>query len=579
MKTANRQSFDCYSAAMMSIATLGPVGSDSFQAASLYAPSAEILLFNRIVDVLTAFIEGRVQHAIIPVYNTREGEVKDYFRLVAKMEHGFWIDNIVLPIHLSLGALAPPSAGGADFNTIVGRSSVFRQCSEYIDENHSDATLMAVHDIEAAMAEIRAEDKLSYAVIESEELVLKHGFSLVAREVVPHNRTRFAVVGRNPAPVTGYDATAIITRPLRDRVGMLADILGEFTRRGINILDLQSENDIKTQKLQIYVEVEGHQEDSLLKDALETIESVVIQEEGSLRVLGSFPRVEMRVKMIKAFGFIGSGDMSKWFAKRLQNEGYKTFLSGRTTVLSPEEMIGKVDVVIVCVPISVTSKTIRKYGPLLRDGQALIILAGESENTIEASLEATSQGVEVMFVHNLWGPQALTMKDKNASVVRTHRSGSFCSEFEAFLYKHGAEIYHDSATKHDLLMGISQKLPTTISVALAKTLREFTIDCDDIGSHSTLTSLYGILAMARIHNQNLRTYAEIMTTTGEGRKIVRAFAANIMQLIDLAEHGDITKLTDIMEENKKFMPSTFLQWRMKQAKAVDEVMSNPSMKG
>jgi chorismate mutase / prephenate dehydratase len=563
---------------MMSIATLGPVGSDSFQAASLYAPGAEIMLFNRIVDVLTAFIEGRVQHAIIPVYNTREGEVKDYFRLVAKMEHGFWIDNIVLPIHLSLGALVPRSAGGADVTTIVGKSSVFRQCSEYIDEHHSDATLMAVHDIEAAMAEIRAENKLSYAVIDSEELVLKHGFALVAREVVPHNRTRFAVVGRNPAPVTGYDATAIITRPLRDRVGMLADILGEFTRRGINILDLQSENDIKTQKLQIYVEVEGHQDDSLLKSALETIESVVIQEEGSLRVLGSFPRVEMRVKMIKAFGFIGSGDMSKWFAKRLQNEGYKTFLSGRTTVLSPEEMIDKVDVVIVCVPISVTSQTIRKYGPLLRDGQALIILAGESENTIEASLEATSQGVEVMFVHNLWGPQALTMKDKNASVVRTHRSGSFCSEFEAFLYKHGAEIYHDSATKHDLLMGISQKLPTTISVALAKTLREFNIDCDDIGSHSTLTSLYGILAMARIHNQNLRTYAEIMTTTGAGRKIVRAFAANIMQLIDLAEHGEITKLTEIMEENKKFMPSAFLQWRMKQAKAIDEVMSNPSMK-
>ncbi len=563
---------------MMSIATLGPVGSDSYQAASLYSPGAELLLFQRIADVFTAFIEGKVQHAIIPVYNTREGEVKDYFRLVAKMEQSFWIDNVVLPIHLSLGALIRPSVGGAAITTIVGRSSVFRQCDEYIDEHYPAATLMAVQDIEAAMTAIRVENKPGHAVIDSEELVLRHGFTLIAREVVSHNRTRFAVVGRTLAPVTGYDATAVITRPLRDRVGMLADIMGEFTRRGINILDLQSENDIKTQKLQIYVEVEGHLHDPLLKSALQTIESVVIQEEGSLKILGSFPRVEMRIKQIKAFGFIGSGDMSKWFAERLQNEGYKTFMSGRSTALTPEEMINKVDVVIVCVPISVTSKTIKKYGPLLRDGQAIIILAGESENTIKSSLEATGQGVEVMFVHNLWGPQALTMKDKNAAVVRTHRSGSFCSEFEAFLYKHGADIYHDSATKHDLLMGVGQKLPTTISVALAKTLREFNIDCDDIGSHSTLTSLYGILAMARIHNQNPRTYAEIMATTGEGRKIVRAFAANIMQLIDLAEKGNIKELADIMEENKKFMPPAFLQSRMKQAKAVDEVMSNPSMK-
>ncbi len=563
---------------MMSIATLGPVGSDSCQAASLYSPGAELILFKRIADVLTTFIEGKTEYAIFPVYNTREGEVKDYFRLIAKMEHSFWIDNIVLPINLSLGALARPSGGGAAITTIVGRSSVFRQCDEYIDEHHPDATLMAVHDIDSVMTAIRTENKQGHAVIDSEEIVLRHGFTLIAREVASHNRTRFAVVGRTLAPVTGYDATAIITRPLRDRVGMLADIMGEFTRRGINILDLKSENDVKTQKLQIYVEVEGHQHDPLLKSALQTIESVVIQEEGSLKVLGSFPRVEMRVKKIKSFGFIGSGDMSKWFAERLQNEGYKTFLSGRTTALIPEEMITYVDVVIVCVPISVTSKTIKKYGPLLRDGQAMIILAGESENTIKASLEATSQGVEVMFVHNLWGPQALTMKDKNAAVVRTHRSGSFCSEFEAFLYKHGADIFHDSATKHDLLMGIGQKLPTTISVALAKTLREFKIDCDDIGSHSTLTSLYGILAMARIHNQNPRTYAEIMATTGEGRKIVQAFAANILQLIDLAEKGAIAELTEIMGENKKFMPPAFLQSRMKQAKAVDEVMSNPSMK-
>jgi chorismate mutase / prephenate dehydratase len=563
---------------MTSLATLGPVGSDSYQAARQYSPDAELLLFNRIADVLAAFIEGSVEHAFVPVYNTREGEVKDYFRLVAKMDQGFWIDNVVLPIHLSLGVLQPVSTGETTITTIVGRSSVFRQCAEYIDEHYPDATLMAVHDIDAAILDIRAGQKSGYAVIDAEEIVLRNGLSLLAREVVSHNRTRFAVVGHRLAPATGYDATAIITRPLRDRVGLLADILGEFTRRGINILDLQSENDIKTQKLQIYVEVEGHVDDELLKSALQTIESVVIQEDGALRVLGSFPRVEMRVKKIKSFGFIGSGDMSKWFAERLQNEGYKTFITGRSSVLTPEEMIQKVDVVIVCVPISVTSQTITRYGPMLRDGQALIILAGESENTIKASLESTTQGVEVMFVHNLWGPQALTMKDKNAAVVRTQRSGSFCSEFESFLYKHGADIYHDSATKHDLLMGVGQKLPTTISVALAKTLRQFAIDCDDIGSHSTLTSLYGILAMARVHCQNARTYAEIMATSGEGRKIVQAFAANITELISLAEQGNIKELACIMEENRKFLPLPFLQSRMKQAKAVDEVMSNPSMK-
>jgi prephenate dehydrogenase len=127
-------------------------------------------------------------------------------------------------------------------------------------------------------------------------------------------------------------------------------------------------------------------------------------------------------------------------------------------------------------------------------------------------------------------------------------------------------------------MGVSQKLPTTISVALGMTLRDHRINCDDISSHSTLTSLYGILAMARIHNQNPRTYAEIMATAGDGRKIVRSFAENILQLIDLAEQGKIAELADIMDSNKAIMSDAFLQSRMKQAKAVDDVMSQPSMK-
>lgn len=564
---------------MKSLATLGPVASDSYRAARRYLPEGEIVLFSRIADVVASYLEGGVDLALIPVYNTREGEVKEYFRLVSKMAKGHWIDNLVLPIHLSLGTLAGPPTDEATITTIVGRNSVFRQCDEFIDSHYPHATLMAVHDIESAMSTIRKEGRHDYGVIDSEELLVRHGFTLLAREVVSHNRTRFAVIGDKILPSSGFDATALMTRPLRDRVGLLADILGEFTRRGINILDLQSENDIKTQKLQIYVEVEGHQEDEQLQKALNTIEHAVIHEPGALRILGSYPRVEMRVKQIKSFGFIGSGDMSKWFAERLHNEGYKTFISGRSTPLTPERMIEQVDVVMICVPISVTAATIRQYGPLLQSGQALIILAGESENTIAAALAATQEGVEVMFVHNLWGPQALTMKDKNASVVRTHRSGPFSSEFEAFLYKHGADIFHDSAVRHDLLMGIGQKLPTTVSVALAKTLRDFSINCDDIGSHSTLTSLYGILAMARVHNQNPRTYAEIMATSGEGRKIVRSFAANLLQLIDLAEQGDIVELTRIMESNRRFLPNAFLARQMKQAKAVDDVINNPSMRG
>ena len=280
----------------------------------------------------------------------------------------------------------------------------------------------------------------------------------------------------------------------------------------------------------------------------------------------------MRTKHIQAFGFIGSGDMSKWFADRLNSEGYKSIITGRTSAVKPEDMIPQVDVVIICVPISATVRTIERYAPLLNDGQALILLAGEAENSLNAALKYSKSGVEVMLVHNLWGPQAVNMKDKNVAVVRTKKSGALCSEFESFLYKHGAAIYQDAASQHDLLVGINQKLPTFVSVALAMTLTKNRISSSDIDSHSTLTSLYGILAMARLHMQNPRTYAEIMATMGDGRKIVRSYAEHLITLIDLSEKEKIDELCSIIEKNREYLTEDFLRARMKQALAVDETL-------
>jgi prephenate dehydratase/prephenate dehydrogenase len=558
---------------MTTVATLGPEHSHAWQAASRYAPDAELKLYHHTGTLIQAFMAGEAELAVLPIYNTREGENKQYFRLFEQMSQGFWIDNLVLPANLSLGVFSPDQQA-ADLEVLLGRRSVFRQCDEYISTTLPGISLMSVHDIDQAVDRIRSQDLQGHGIIGSEELLIRHGLHLLERELAPHNRTRYAVLGRELARPTGYDATAFVTKPLDDRVGILVDILGEFSRRGINILDMTSENDIKTQKLQIYIEAEGHIRDEVMAGAIAHVENQIIGRRNSIRLLGCFPRVDMRTKFIKSFGFIGTGAMSQWFADRLENEGYRVFMAGRSTELRPKDMIAEVDVVVICVPISATAATIRQYGHLIGDNRALILLAGESETTLNTALEVTGKGVEVMLVHNLWGPQAATMKDKNAIVVRTTRSGRFCSEFEAFLYKHGADIFQDSAAKHDLLMGIGQKLPTVISVALAMTLEENNITADDIASHCTLTSLYPILAMARVHSQNPRTYAEIMSTSGDSRKIVHDFAANLTQVIAAADKAGIAELSKLIDTNSEHLTASFLTARMNQAKAVDEVLGS-----
>ena len=81
-----------------------------------------------------------------------------------------------------------------------------------------------------------------------------------------------------------------------------------------------------------------------------------------------------------------------------------------------------------------------------------------------------------------------------------------------------------------------------------------------------------ILAMARVHTQNPRTYAEIMSTTGDGRKIVKSFAENLVKVMEMANEGKIDELCSIINENRHYLTDDFLKARMKQSLAVDETL-------
>ncbi len=547
------------------IAVHGGPDSPGWLAASAFAPGAEIIACAGQAEALAAFAAGQAGLVLLPVYNTREGAFQPSLRRLERLEQGYWRDNVVLPLNLAMAA-----AEGGSPEMISGLSHYLRQAEGFLAENFPAAPRRFLPE-ETGIPERLEKGE---AIIGPEELLLARGFTLLHRDIAPFNRTRFAVIGREPAAPTGYDATVMVTAPLMDRVGLLHDTLGEFSRRGVNLLDIRSDTDLATQRLRFYFEAEGHRDDPGLKEALTSIEERILKEPGAFRILGSFPRVDMRRRLIRKIGFIGTGDMSRWFADRLEGEGYRTILTGRTSEIRPEEMIPQVELVCVCVPISKTPETIRRFGPLLSPGQGLVILAGEAAGPLAAAREACAPEVEVMLVHNLWGPAARSMKDKNATVVRTASSGPLCREFEAFLHKHGANISVDPPEAHDLFMGFCQKLPSAMAVALAMTVSSKAVNGEDLENHATLTSMYAILSMARAHAQNPRTYAEIIASPGRGNEVMRAFAENLARVLELGEAGNVAEIAGIIEANRDILGAGFLERNMKTALKVDEIIGN-----
>ena len=78
--------------------------------------------------------------------------------------------------------------------------------------------------------------------------------------------------------------------------------------------------------------------------------------------------------------------------------------------------------------------------------------------------------------------------------------------------------------------------------------------------------------MARVHSQNPRTYAEIMATSGDSRKIVHDFVSNLERVISMADKAGIAELCELIDQNSVHLTTEFLDARMNQAKAVDKIL-------
>ena len=64
-----------------------------------------------------------------------------------------------------------------------------------------------------------------------------------------------------------------------------------------------------------------------------------------------------------------------------------------------------------------------------------------------------------------------------------------------------------------------------------------------------------------------------MATAGDSRKIAWDFAKNLNAVMRLADDSSIAALTEQIDENARNLSAHFLEARMRQATAVDEVLT------
>jgi chorismate mutase/prephenate dehydratase len=271
----------------MKVAYLGPKGTFTEKATKILFSDEELIPMQPIRNVVMAVESGKVTYGVVPIENFYNGEIRETLDSLTDCDKTRIIKELALPIVHCLGALPWHDR----IKEILSKDQALEQCAKYICKYYPDALQIATPSTAEAIEIIKREKRLNAAVIASEKALKDSGFKILAKDLCSNNKTRFVVLGREETSPTGDDKTFLaIHPPVRDRPGVLANIINPISSLGINMEYIQSRPDGKS-GYYFYIEINGHQKDKKVKIATEAIKLSLDAEKkypDTLKILGSY---------------------------------------------------------------------------------------------------------------------------------------------------------------------------------------------------------------------------------------------------------------------------------------------------
>jgi len=269
------------------VAYLGPEGTFTQTAArKLFGLQARYHECATIEGVFEAVESEDATYGVVPFENSTEGAVSmtsDALlegRLLIRQEY-------VLPVAQCLLSRAKSLS---DITTVYSHPQALGQCRLWLAKHLPRAQVVQTTSTAAAAREAHADDRA--AAIGADIASEIHDVPILRANVHDRreNATRFVVVAREDAPLSGDDRTTLVFG-VADKKGALRRVLTDFEDAGVNLTRIESRPSRKKAWHYVFlVDVEGHRQGKPLRNAIAAAKKHV----DFVKIIGSYPRAQSR---------------------------------------------------------------------------------------------------------------------------------------------------------------------------------------------------------------------------------------------------------------------------------------------
>ncbi|MCL7413593.1 MAG: prephenate dehydrogenase [ANME-2 cluster archaeon] len=255
----------------------------------------------------------------------------------------------------------------------------------------------------------------------------------------------------------------------------------------------------------------------------------------------------------------GTGDTGQWFTRFYTKHGWDVTVWGAHARHDIAEILGVPfaddldreialsDVVMISVPIDLTAQVIADIAPKMEAGSLLMDITSIKSIPVNAMLQYTSPGVEILGTHPMFGPTIPDLQGQIVILVPVEgRSEHWMPVIRALYEDQGAHIEVTSAREHDRMMAVVQGLTHFAYISIGCAMAE--LDFDVSRSRRFMSPVYEIMVdfVGRILAQNPYLYAMIQMNP-EVEVVHEAYMKVCREMSDQIQRGDIPDFVDTMK--------------------------------
>jgi len=219
-------------------------------------------------------------YSILPIENSLEGSVGESNDLLLATNLTVIGETYHRIQHCLIG-----TGSIEDIDTVYSHPQALGQCRQFIQE-HSLKTVPS-YDTAGSVRTIKDLNKDNIACIASRNAAEIFGVAVIQEGIEDNanNYTRFLIFSKEKSNKTENSKTSIIFS-VKHEAGALYQIINEFYQNKINLTKIESRPNKNTLgEYNFYVDFEGHQDDSTVKDVLQKLRDNTT----FLKILGSYP--------------------------------------------------------------------------------------------------------------------------------------------------------------------------------------------------------------------------------------------------------------------------------------------------